>query len=74
MVSGISTKFLPEKSYVLCETLKLSLQEKQASNNSNMINEEVVARADELLEYKRMSTKQHKLLLLKCLNEMSFMK
>ena len=54
--------------------LKLVLQVRQAENKSNINDEEVVAIADKLLEYKRISTKHHKFLLLKELNEMKSMK
>ena len=43
MVSGISTAFLPENLFDLCDMLTLSLQEKQAGNISDIINEELVA-------------------------------
>ena len=48
--------------------LKLLLREKQAGNSFDKINQKIVAMADKLLEYKRMSKKQHKILLLKCSN------
>ena len=47
---------------------KLLLEKKLAENNSNRIVEEIVAIADELLEYKGISTEQHKILLVKHLN------
>ena len=50
----------------LCDRLKLLLQEKHAGNNSNLIDEEIVAIIDKLLEYKCISNKQHKQILLKC--------
>ena len=37
LASGISTKILPENPNELCENLKLSLQEKQAGNNSKLV-------------------------------------
>ena len=58
LISGISTISLPENSNELCDRLKLLLHEKQAGNNSNKIDEEIVAIADKLLEYKCNSTKQ----------------
>ena len=54
--------------------MKLLLQEKQAGNNSNIFNDEIVAVVDKLLEYNCKSTKQHKLKIDKCLNEMKKMK
>ena len=50
----------------LCDRLKLLLQEKQGGNNSNLIDEEIVAIIDKLLEYKCLSKKQHKQFLIKC--------
>ena len=65
--SGVSkTIFLSSNSNELCDKLKLLLQEKQAGNNSDIINQEIVAIIDKLLEYKCISKKQHKQILLKC--------
>ena len=50
----------------LCDRLKLLLQEKHGGNNSNLIEEEIVAIIDKLLEYKCISKKQHKQILIKC--------
>ena len=50
----------------LCNRLKLLLQEKQAGNISDIINDEIVAIVDKLLEYKCISKKQRKQILLKC--------
>ena len=50
----------------LCDRLKLLLQEKNGGNNSNLIDEEIVAIIDKLLEYKCISKKQHKQTLIKC--------
>ena len=67
MASGVSnTIFLSSDPDELCDRLKLLLQEKQAGNNSNIINEEIVAIVDKLLEYKCISKKQHKQILIKC--------
>ena len=59
--SGVSKTFFsssdPDE---LCNKLKLLLQEKHAANNSNISNEDNVARVDKLLEYKCISKKQHK--------------
>ena len=56
MASGISNIIIlssnPEK---LCNRLKLLLQEKHAGNNSDIINDEIVAIVDKLLEYKCIS-------------------
>ena len=67
MASGISkTIFLSSNANELCDRLKLLLQEKHAGNNSNIINEEIAAIVDKLLEYKCISKKQHKRILIKC--------
>ena len=64
---GISkTIFLSSDPDELCNRLKLLLQEKHAGNNSDIINQEIVAIVDKLLEYKCISKKQHKQNLLKC--------
>ena len=65
--SGVSkTKFLSSDPDELCDRLKLLLQEKQAGNNSDITNQEIVAIVDKLLEYKRISKKQHNQILLNC--------
>ena len=65
--SGISkTKFLPSDANELCDRLKLLLQEKQAGNNSDIINDEIAAIVDKLLEYKCVSKKEQKQILIKC--------
>ena len=61
------TKFLSFDPNKLCDRLKLLLQEKHAGNNSNIIDEEIIAIADKLLEYEYLSRKQHNILLDKCL-------
>ena len=66
MVSEISTFFSSSDPDELCDRLKLLLQEKHAGNNSDIINDEVVAIVDKLIEYKRISKKQHKQILIKC--------
>ena len=64
--SGVSkTFFLSSDPDELCYRLKLLLQEKQAGNISKMINDEIVAIVDVLLEYKSISKKQHKQIFLK---------
>ena len=64
--SGVSkTIFLSSDPNELCDRLKLLLQEKQAGNNSDIINEEIVI-IDKLLEYKCITKKQHKQILIKC--------
>ena len=65
--SGVSKElFLSSDPDEPCDRLKLLLQEKHAGNNSNIINEEIVAIVDKLFEYKCISKKQHKQILYKC--------
>ena len=64
--SGISTIFLSSDPNELCDRLNLLLQQKQAGINSNTIKDEIVAIVDKLLDYKCISKKQHKQLLIKC--------
>ena len=67
MASGVSkTIFLPSDPDELCNRLKLLLQEKHAGNNSDIINEEIVVIIDKLLEYKCITKKQHRQILIKC--------
>ena len=67
MASGFpKTIFLSSDPNELCDRLKLLLQEKHAGNNSDIINDEIVAIIDKLLEYKCISKKQHKQILFKC--------
>ena len=67
MASGNSkTIFLSSDPDELCERLKLLLQEKNAGNNSEIINEEIVVIVDKLLEYRCITEKQHKKILIKC--------
>ena len=67
MASGFSkTIILSSDPNELCDRLKPLLQEKHGGNNSNLIDEEIVAIVDKLLEYKCISKKQHKQILIKC--------
>ena len=67
LASGVSkTIFLSSGPDELCNRLKILLQEKHAGNNSDIINDEIVAIIDKLLEYKCISKKQHKQILIKC--------
>ena len=67
MASGFSkTIILSSDPNELCDRLKLLLQEKHGGNNSNLIDEEIVVIIDKLLEYKCISKKQHKQILIKC--------
>ena len=64
--SSVTTIFLSENADELCDRLKLLLQEKHAGNNSDLINNESVAIIDKLLEYKCITKKQHKQILIEC--------
>ena len=67
MASGISkTIILYSNSSALCDRLKLLLQEKHGGNISNLIDEEIMAIVDKFLEYKCISVKQQKQILIKC--------
>ena len=67
MASGISrTIILSSDPNELCDRLKLLLQEKQAGSNSDIINDEIVAIVDKLLEDECLSKKQHRQILIKC--------
>ena len=61
-----NTKFLLSDTEEFCDRLKLLLQEILVGNNSNLINEEIFALVNKLLEYKCVSTKQHKQILINC--------
>ena len=66
MASGFSkTIILSSDPNELCNRLKLLLQEKHAGNNSDINNDEIVAIVDKLLEYKCLSKKEHKQILIK---------
>ena len=53
MASGNSNIIIVSSDPVeLCKRLNLLLQEKQAGNDSNKINEELIAVVDKLIEYK----------------------
>ena len=65
--AGVSkTIFLSSDPDELCNRLKVLLQEKQAGNNSDIIINEIVAIVDKLLEYKCISKKQQKQILINC--------
>ena len=67
MASAVwKTIFLSSDPNELCDRFNLILQKKHAGNNSNIINVEIVAIYDKLLEYKCISKKQHKQILNKC--------
>ena len=65
--SGVSkTILLSSDPDELCNRLNLLLQEKHAGKNSDVINYEIVAIVDRLLEYKSLFRKQHKQNLIEC--------
>ena len=67
MASGFSkTIILSSDPNEPCDRLRLLLQEKHGGNISNLIDEEIVAIVDKLLEYRCISKKQHKQILIKC--------
>ena len=67
IASGVpKTIFLSSDPNELCDRLKLLIQEKHAGNNSNIINEEIIAIVDKLFEYKCISKKQHEQILINC--------
>ena len=67
MASGISNIiFLSSDPDELCNRLRIILQEIQAGNNSDLINKEIVAIVDKILEYKCITKKQPKQILIKC--------
>ena len=67
MAFGVSnTIFLSSDPDELCDRLRLLLQEKHAGNISDIINVEIVAIVDKLLEYNCITKKQHKQILFKC--------
>ena len=66
ITSGVTTIFLSENLEELCSRIKLLLQERQAGNKSNIFNIEIIAIVDNLLEFKCMSKKEHKQILIEC--------
>ena len=67
MASGVSNIIiLSSDPNELCDRLRLLLQEKHGGNNSDLINDEIIAIVDKLLEYKCISKKEHKQNLIKC--------
>ena len=63
---GVTLILLSENLDELCNRLKLLLLEKQDGNNSDIINDKIVAIVDKLLGFKCISKKQIKQFLLKC--------
>ena len=60
------TIFLSSDPDELCNRLKLILQERHAGKSSDIINDELVAIVNKLLEDKCISKEQHKQILIKC--------
>ena len=65
MASLVTTTFLSENLDEMCDRLKLLLQ-KNAGNNSDIINMEIITIVDKLLEHKCISKNQHKQISIKC--------
>ena len=64
---GLSnTIFLTSVPFKLCDRLNFLQQEKQSANNCDIINDEIVALFDKLLEYRCLSSKHHKQILIEC--------
>ena len=68
MASGISKLFLPENANELCDRLKLLLQEKQAGIIFDINFLKNIATGNKLIVHKHICTKQHRFLLLQCVN------
>ena len=67
MASGFSKTIIQSSDpNEFCDRLNLLLQEKRGGNNSNLIDEEIVAIVDKLLQNNCISKKQHKQILIKC--------
>ena len=66
MANGFLTIYLSSDPEELCNRLKILLQEKHAGNKFNIINDEIVAIVDKLLEYNCQSMKQHEQILNQC--------
>ena len=64
MASENSATILSSDPDELCDKLKLLMQGKQSGNDSHIINNEIVAILDKLLEYKRTSRKKQKQILI----------
>ena len=65
--SGVSkTMLLSSDPDEFCKRLKILLQERHAGNNSDIVSDELFAIVDKLLEYKCISKKQLKQILVKC--------
>ena len=60
------TMILSSDPIELCDRLKLLLQQKQAANNSDLYNHEIVPIPDKTLKYKFISKMQQNPLLIKC--------
>ena len=67
MASGISkANILSSYPNELCNTSGLVLQEKPARITSDISTQKIVAIVDKLMEYKCMSKREHKQILIKC--------
>ena len=66
MASGVTSIFFPENPDKLCHRIKFLLQEKHAGNISDIFIQEIIAIVDKLIEYKSISKKHFKQILIKC--------
>ena len=57
--SGIKCVFLPSDPDELVDQLKLIVLEKVGGNDNPMLSEQIIASADQLLEYESITTNQH---------------
>ena len=64
MASGVSTTFLPSDPNELCDKLKLPPWAKQAGNKSDLINDEIAAIVDKLVDYICITKQRHKPILI----------
>ena len=63
---SLKTVFLSSDPNEPCDRKNFLLQEKQAGKNSDIFNQEIVAKVGKLLDYKSISKKQQEQLLIKC--------
>ena len=64
--SGLNFVYLPSDPDELVDQLKLIVLEKIGGNDNTMLNEQIVAITDKLLEYKCITTNQHQNIISAC--------
>ena len=57
--SGLITNFLPENPDEICKRLSLIIRDKQGGNDSEGVDDEIVAKFDESIECKITTSTQH---------------